>query len=57
MQRVTRFAAVLLTGAALASCQGGEGEDCKSGGVFGPLSCDDGLICNEAARAPRESVR
>lgn len=49
LHQVTRFAAVLLAGAALAACQGGEGEGCKSGGVFGPLYCDDGLICNEAA--------
>lgn len=49
MHQVTRFAAVLLAGAALAACQGGEGEDCKSAGVFGPLYCDEGLICNTAA--------
>ena len=49
MHQVTRFAAVLLAGAALAACQGGEGEDCESAGVFGPLYCDEGLICNQAA--------
>jgi hypothetical protein len=43
------LAVVSLACAALAACsKGGSGEPCKSGGVLGPLYCDQGLICNGA---------
>jgi hypothetical protein len=37
--------------AALSACggHGGEGESCNSGGLLGPLYCDQELICNGAA--------
>ena len=57
MHQVTRFAAVLLAGAALAGCKGGEGQDCLSAGPLGPLYCDDGLVCNEAAGDVCERAR
>lgn len=34
----------------LAGCgRGGEGQKCNSAGPLGPVTCDDGLICNGAA--------
>jgi len=49
MGRGTLFAALFLGGGALAGCQGGEGEGCKSAGPLGPWVCDGDLICNTAA--------
>jgi len=43
-----RFATGMLLLGALAGCKGGEGEGCNSGGLLGPLYCDQGLTCNTA---------